>query len=113
MKINKLILASTLISILSLSAIAASDKLQSDSSTTGQANQNMPMKMQGNMTPGSGGNSAMPMNMMKMGSEDGMPMMKMMKQRSAEMKQHREQMNVHLANIENSLQQLVELQKTK
>jgi hypothetical protein len=43
----------------------------------------------------------------------GMSMMKMMPEKMAEMKQHREQVETHLANIESSLQQLVELQKAK
>jgi len=47
------------------------------------------------------------------GGSMSMPMMKMMQQKSADMKQHREKMELHLANIEDLLQELLEAQKAK
>ena len=122
MKINKLFLISALVSTLSLPALAASD---TDS-------KQMPMNQMGQESEAGSGNSmgtmpnGMQMNMgkmdmngmkmgqgMGMGQQKGMPMMKMMQQKSADMKQHQARVEKHLTNIESSLQQLVELQKAK
>ncbi len=80
----------------------------------------MPMMnmMGGNTTgPGSMGmmsrdDSGMPM-MNMMGKQGGMPMMDMMKERHTEMKTHMGTMETRLANIENLLRQLVDLQKKR
>ena len=76
--------------------------------------QNMPMMQyrQNQMPPSTAGGGHHPGGMNKQGGM-GMPMMKMMPQKMAEMKQHRERVEKHLASIDSSLQQLVELQKAK
>ncbi len=48
-----------------------------------------------------------------MGQQQGMPMMKMMQKKSAEMKQHQMKVEQHLAEIAGSLKLLVEQQKTQ
>lgn len=129
MKFNKLILVSALISTLSLPALAASNgdpnSLNTADNAIGQAPagmpmmnmgqpQNMPMTQyrQNQMPTSSFGAGHHPGALNKQGGM-GMPMMKMMPQKMAEMQQHRTRVETHLTNIENSLQQLVELQKAK
>jgi len=73
----------------------------------------MPTASYGTGHHGSAMNHQGGMPMMNMGQQSGMPMMKMMPKKMAEMKQHRERVEKHLANIDSSLQQLVELQKAK
>lgn len=120
MKINKLFLISALVSTLSLPALAATDTDskempmnqmgQESAPVNGSTKGTIPNGMQMNM-------GQMDMSNMKMGQGMGqqkdMPMMKMMPQKMAEMKQHRTRVETHLAKIESYLQQLVELQKAK
>lgn len=140
MKMNKYILVSALISTLSLPALAASnvdqnqqmpmsrmtqDSEQTSGNATGKMPDSMPMNMQNHMKMGQkhGNTSAVTDHQKHSSSKDSQPgmqqggmnmsMMKMMPQKMAEMKAHRERVETHLANIESSLQQLVELQKEK
>ncbi len=123
MKFNKLILVSAFISTLSLSALAESTvdqnkpmsmspMAQGSALTTGDGAGNMPEGMPMNMKMGQHASGTDSQQAMMQGGM-GMSMMKMMPEKMAEMKQHREQVEMHLANIESSLQQLVELQKAK
>lgn len=89
MKIVKMVVISTLVSAVSLTAMA---------STTGET------EIEG-YGPGS-----MPMMQGQQG-QGGMPMMNMMREKQAMMQTHMKTMETHMANIEALLQQLVELQK--
>lgn len=138
MKISNFIIVSALISTLSLPSWAASNvdqdtpvpmnqMAQNSGETMGNVNEKMPngmpMNMQGKMNP----QKSMPVSATGVGQHAGsmegqqsmnqggmdMPMMKMMPQQMAEMKQHSERVETLLSSIESSLQQLVELQKAR
>lgn len=81
----------------------------------------MPMNM-GSMNmngmPMSGYRGQQPMNLGQnqmpfMSNNNSMPMMKMMQQKSQAMRQHQQTVEMQLTNINNSLQQLIALQKAK
>ena len=57
------------------------------------------------------GGQEMPSHSMPQAGMGGMPMMQMMQEKQAMMKQHMTTMETHLANIEALLKQLVELQQ--
>lgn len=96
MKMVKMVVISTLVSAVSLTAMASPT---GETEIEGYGPGSMPMMQ------GQGG-----MPMMR-GQQGNMPMMNMMREKQAMMQTHMKTMETRLANIEALLQQLVELQK--